>query len=235
MKKKYTVLLFLGTLLLCNILLFKIVMNKSIDLVEVPYAKVDIMPRTKISKDMIAYHKIPRAYVDKKAYQESKKIVGKYTDISGKIPKGSLFYKSMLYSKDEMPDYPQLLLKDGQTALSLQVDLSKMSGNTLIRHQKVDMYVTLSRKKENPLVDKLLSNVRILSVKDRKGNEISDEESSKVPYVAVLAVKDEYVPYVKLALKTGSIDLYASSDTGSKKEESVLNENSLVLPYLSNE
>lgn len=235
MKKKYTVFMFIGTVLLCNILLFKIVVNKAIDLVEVPYAKVDILPRTKITEKMIGYHKIPGAYVDKKAYSDSKKIIGKYTDISGKIPSGSLFYKNMLYSKNELPDYPQLLLKDGQTALSLQVDLSKMSGNTLIRHQKVDMYVTLTRKKENPVVDKLLSNVRILSVKDRKGNEISDEESSKVPYIAVLAVKDEYIPYVKLALKTGSIDLYASSDTENKKEESVLNENSLVLPYLTNE
>ena len=46
-------------------------------------------------------------------------------------------------------------------------------------NQKVDLYVTIEMKKEKPVTDLLISSIRILSVKDRKGNLMGSKNSSK--------------------------------------------------------
>lgn len=233
--KKHMATLALLLIGIVNILAFQIVVDRKIDLVEVPFAKVDIKPRTKIDETMIGYKKVPKMYVDELCYENKKQVMGKYTEISGLIPKGSLFYKSMLYQKKQMPDYPSLQLKQGQTAYSLPSDLVKLSGNTITSNQKVDVYVTIPQKKENPIIDRLVKGVRVLSIKDRKGLDIDDEDSTKIPYVVILAVSDEIVPYLNTAAKIGSIDLYAPAADYGKDEESIFIAESKVLPYLNHE
>ncbi|MEG1526726.1 MAG: SAF domain-containing protein [Erysipelotrichaceae bacterium] len=233
--KKNSAILAVLLLIMVNVLVFNIVMKKSIDYVELPYAIKNIPPRSKITSDMIKTMKIAKVAVGKNAVAEKKAIVGKYTDINGRIPKGSLIYKSMIFKKEALPDYPTLLLKEGQTSFSLPCDLVKLSGNTIISGQKVDLYITVPQRNENPIIDRLVKGVRVLSIKDRNGTELSDEQSTKIPYVVIMAVDDVIVPYLKTAAKIGSIDLYAPANNYTKEEESILVEDSKVLPYLNHE
>lgn len=222
------------SLLVVNGLLFKVILDKTIDLKKVPVAAVTIEPRTRIEKEMIVYKEIPSIFTDESCAMDESEILDKITEIEGKIPKGSLFYKQMLFDEKELPDYPALKLKDGQSSFSLGTDLLKSSGNSLTANQKVDLYVTIEQKKEKPVTDLLVSSIRILSVKDRKGNLMGTKNSSNVPYVINLAVSNEYVELLKIASKVGSIDLYAVADD-RQDEECVLNEASKVMELLVEE
>lgn len=222
------------SLLIVNGLLFKVILDKTIDLKKVPVAAVTIEPRTRIDKEMIEYKEIPSIFTDESCAMDESEILDKITEIEGKIPKGSLFYKQMLFDENELPDYPALKLKDGQSSFSLGTDLLKSSGNSLTANQKVDLYVTIEQKKEKPVTDLLVSSIRILSVKDRKGNLMGSKNSSNVPYVINLAVSNEYVELLKIASKVGTIDLYAVADD-RQDEECVLNEESKVIELLVEE
>ena len=232
MNKKNLTLIGAVSLLICNGLLFKIFLDKKLNLIEVPIAAVQIEPRQKITEDMIVIKKIPSVAVQENTVLNQEDIIGLYTEIEGIIPKGSYFYESMLFEEEALPDYPALKLKENQNVFSLSTDLIKSSGNTLTNNQLVDLHVTIEQKKEAPVTDCLLSSVRVLNVKDRKGNDMK-ESSGKVPYVINLAVDQDYVKLLQMAKQIGSIELYATSL--SSEEECVLNEESKILEYLKNE
>ena len=227
--KKNAGLIGLIVLLIINVLLFKILLDKQLDLVEVPVAKVRIEPRTQIESEMVEMVKVPKVLLNEDCVTNIKEAVGKYTEIEGIIPQGSLFYHSMLFDEDELPDYPSLKLKDGQNVFSLPIDLVKSSGNTLTNNQRIDIYVTLTPKKENPISDALLLSVRIINVVDRKGTDMKKSELN-IPSVINLAVDEQYVALLKKASEMGSIDLYATAFP--QEEECILKQESAVLPML---
>lgn len=227
-------IIFLGFvfIFLLDLIFVKWYCDDKINMVEVPVATMDIAERTKIDESMIEYIFVPAAYVRDYAFKNSDEIIGKYTDLGGSITKGSLFYHSALFYEDDLPDAPSLKLKKGQTAFSLPVDLVKLSGNTITEGQKVDVYVTIDQAKGTPAVDNLIRAVRVLDVKDRNGIDIDDEASSHVPYVAILAIDDELINYVKVAERIGMIDILAPSTDYENDQESMLNEHSSVLYLL---
>lgn len=229
MNKKWMMFLGIGICLVVNICLFKILLDKTIDLVEVPIAAEIIKPRTQISKDMIKVIEVPSIYVNEDVYVNVEDIEDKYTEIQGMIPKGSMFYKSMLFEEKDLPDYPGLMLKENQNVFSLSTDLIKSSGNSLVNNQYVDLHVTIEKKKENPITDLLFSSVRILNVLDRKGKDMS-ESSTNIPYVINLAIDSKWIGLLKTASEIGSIDLYAT--TFPQEDECILNEESAVLNEL---
>ena len=69
-------------------------------------AKKDILPRTRIQETDIEEIKVHTSFINKNTIQNKYDIIGKYTDIQGKIPAGSFFYKTMLFDAEELPDYP---------------------------------------------------------------------------------------------------------------------------------
>ena len=216
-------------LIVINVLLFNICLNKKLDLVEVPVASVQIEPRTKIEETMIKMIEVPRALLNENCVLDKKDALNKYTEIEGIIPEGSLLYKSMLFDEEELPDYPALKLKENQNVFTLPSDLIKSSGNSFTNNQLVDIYVTITPKKENPISDSLLTSVRILNVLDRKGIDMKDSELN-IPSVINLAVNEEYISLLKKASEMGTIDIYATAYP--QNEECKLNTESAILPIL---
>lgn len=206
--------------------------KQAIDLISVPVAACDIYARTQIDASMLEYVELPSAYVQDHAYRKEEDIIGKYTELGYKIEKGSLFYTGSLFREKDLPDAPSLKLKKGQTAFTLPVDLVKLSGNTITEDQKVDIYVSIDQSKGAPLVDKLIQAVRVVGIKDRNGYDISDAASSHIPYVAILAVDDDQIMYLKKAERIGEIDILAPSMQYPYEEESILNEESSILSHL---
>lgn len=215
-----------------NVLVFMIVLTKTNEMVKVPVAKYEIMPRTKITKSMIRYIEVPKKAIQSSMLQKTSEIVGKISAIEGIIPKGSYFYKTVITKEEYLKDAPSLALKKGESAFSLPCNLIQSAGNSIVAFQHVDLYVTIESKKEEVKSDVLLKNVRVLSIKDRKGMEIGKEDHNGIPYVCVLAIKDEQIPLLKKALEKGSVDIYAISPKKKQKEESLLKEDSQVLEDL---
>ena len=77
--------------LIFNVIVFQFALKKSMNAVEIPIAKTEIVPRTKITEDMIEILEVPKASISENVYTDKQDIINKYNDIEAKIPKGSFF------------------------------------------------------------------------------------------------------------------------------------------------
>ena len=64
--------------------------------------------------------------------------------------------------------------------------------------------------------------MRLLAVKDHKGLDLTDENSTGIPYLAVLAVSQKDVELLSLAEKTGEIRMFSTDNTYSTAREAEL-------------
>ena len=230
---KWLIIFLIASILaLADIILVNIISYRKLDMVETYVASHDILPRSCITEEDLQIIKVPNIYLKDNAFDKKEEIIGKYTDIQGMIPKGSLFYKSMLKKQEELSDYPSTKLLEGQMAYSLTASIIELAGNTIVEDQRVDVYVALNGNNKIPIVDKLISNARVLSIHDSKGYNITHPKSSKIPNVILLAIDEKSVEFLAKAEKIGTVKLLASSESYSQ-HEAMLNENSSVLPYLT--
>lgn len=224
--------LLIGGIVSLNILLFLITIAKTNEMVTIPIAKETIMPRTKITKELVKMIEVPKKAITSNMFHTNQEVIGLYSTIHGYIPKGSFFYTNALEKRNEIKDIASISLKKGQSAFSLPCNLIQSSGNTLIANQHVDVYVTIKEREKGMYSDVLLNNVRVIALRDRKGNEIQNGQES-TPYVCLLAVKSKQIPLLKKALEKGSVDIYAIPPSTDQKQEAILNESSTVLEVLS--
>ena len=192
----------------------------------------DIPPRTKITESDLLEAEIPNAYLLDQTVNEKAEIIGMYTDIQGKIPAGSVFFEGMLKEEKDLPDNPTAQLKEGQSAYTLETDLARLGG-TILPGQKVDIYASLTDRDGSPVSGCLIENARVIAVKDHKGLDLDDPESSGTPYLTILAVMRRDLPYLSAAETAGSVRLIASVQTyASDVKEARLVEDSELLNYL---
>ena len=217
-----------GGCLVCGVLIIvlnyvglTIRLNDMLDLRTTCIAARDIQPRSLITEKDILEIQVPGAYLLEHTCSDKKDIIGKYTDIQGMIPAGSCFFEEMLYDEKDLPDYPSAQLRAGQAAYTLETDLARMGG-TIMPGQRLDLYVVLDRKNDTPVSACLLQNVRLLAVKDHKGLDLTDENSTGIPYLAVLAVSQKDVELLSLAEKTGEIRMFSTDNTYSTAREAEL-------------
>ncbi len=210
---------------------FHVQLNRQIQLQKTYVAAKDISPRTKISESDLIEIEVPKAYLQDYTVVEKEDIIGKYTEIQGMIPAGSPFYKSMLYEESDLPDYPSTQLKSGQVAYSMNVDLSSLGG-ILKSGQRVDIHYSFVTKDDVTITGCLIQNARIIAIKDHRGIDIEDEDSSKTPYLAILAIDEEDVSLLTLADSLGQVKLITSSSTYDQDTEASRVNDSAVLTYL---
>lgn len=233
--KKRTILLVITcSMALVVVILFgmDVLSEKKLDLQKVYVARCDIKPRTCIQEEDVLEIEVPHSYLLDYVVVEKDDIVGKYTSIQGMIPAGSLFYESMLYDRSSLPDYPECELRKNQAAYTLEVDLAKLGG-TLVANQRVDLYVTLKKDKENHVSDCLFEDVRIIAIKDHQGIDLEDQNSSKTPYLAILAIDREDIKYLAKADEMGSIRLFSTDKTYDTKGEATLRKDTELFLRLS--
>ena len=78
--------------------------NSKVELVQVPYAKETIQPRTYITQSMIGTMNVPKSFLVGKYYTRTENIVGKYSNYNTIIAEGSLFYTDLVVSNEDLPD-----------------------------------------------------------------------------------------------------------------------------------
>ena len=220
-------------LIMFNILLFDIVLKRSIDLVEVPVASTRIHARSTIDESAIVMIKVPSAMISDRVIKDKNDIVDHWVKYSVTVAEGSFFYHEYIEEADESIDYPQLMLNDGQGVASLAVDLMISAGNTLLPNQFVDIVFT-SKDKRKPIVsDVIFRSVRVLAVKDRNGLNMDDPQSQKVPAVALLAMNKEDIPRFIHAQILGDIDLIIKIVNEHDPDEAICNSDSEVWRMLN--
>ncbi len=219
-----------SAILLLIALGFHVRLNDELQLKKTYVAAKDILPREKINESDLIEIEVPKAYLQDYTYTTKEEIIGKYTEIQGMIPAGSPFYKSMLFDESDLPDNPFTQLRSGQAAYSMNVDLTSLGG-VLKSGQRVDIHYSIVTN-DLSLTDCLIENVRIISIKDHRGIDIENDESSKTPYLAILAVNEEDVSLLTLADSLGQVKLITSSSTYDSELEASRVQDSKILAYL---
>ena len=130
---------------------------------------------------------------------------------------------------DASIDQPSLLLKNNQAVYAIDVSLTSTSGNTLQIGSKVDIYGTLKIGRETK-VDLLFKQVRVISVKDKNGNEV-DRKNNQMPKLLLVAFDQGEIPLITKLIAMGEITITPTAEFFSE-DECVLNEQSLLLDIL---
>lgn len=179
--------------------------NKAINPIKVPYAVVTIGPRTEITSDMIDYLEIQESSLKGNVLtnvnngKAANPILGMYTNVNVTIPAGSLFYKEQLVKFEELADSFLMKIDDGMIAYNLNVDIDSTYGNSIYPDHYIDIYF---KGVENGKIvfGKLVSNVKVLAVKDSDGNHVFENTTeNRKPSIAIIAVTEEMSKLLRAA------------------------------------
>ena len=212
-----------------NVIAFRYYLAKTINLKTTYIAKHNIPPRTQIKTEDLTMIQIPEKYMQAYTWNEKADIIGKYTSIQGMIPKGSMFYKDMLYNEKEVRDLAITKLQEGMTIFTLETNVSSLG--SIEEGMYADIHVSISQKKEIPITGILIRHAEVISIKDHKGLSLKDEQSTKVPYFIELGINQTDIDYLSLASALGEIRLFPSADS-YKPDKSTLEQDSKVTEYL---
>lgn len=215
-----------------NYFCFNYVIEKRLDCVEVIVASCDILPRTIIKKEHVSKRLIPKQLVSDDYVVDESSIFNKVVSIQGMIPKNTPFFKSVVETLETTMDYASLQLFENQVAISLEADKLHMNVASIAVHQKIDLVLSVNVRGSNPQLDTLFEHVRILSIKDRKGYEMTDKNSTRIPYLVTIAVDKEDVNVLMMASKVGVLEVVVPYDTYTSTEEATLNKESELVKSL---
>jgi len=160
--------------------------------VKVPYAKVNIQPATKITEDMIDYVEIPQTMLNDNVITSASSIKGKYTNYNTEVPKGSIFYKSVVVDEEDLPDSAFSDIKDGYTVVSLPVDNTTTYGNSIYPGNYIDLYFKTTDSNGKIMLGKFIESIKVLDVRDSKGQHVfQNSDESRTPAYLLFAVPEE--------------------------------------------
>lgn len=165
--------------------------NQSINPVSVPYAKVEITSRTKITAEMIGYTEVPKSLIanNENIVTSVDNLVGQYVNYGSVIPENSFFYSSLVVKQVTMQDSADI--PDGYTLYPLSVNLDTTYGNSIFPDQYIDLYIKTTTDTQKIVFGKLVESIKVRSVKDSQGQYVFETASeARTPAVMIFAVPD---------------------------------------------
>lgn len=216
--------------LYCFQILFQIRIESTIQLVTTYIARQDIQPRTCITDKHLQKIQIPYAYIQNNAINKKEDIIGKYTDIQGKIPAGSLFYESMLIDAENMPDIPSAQLYEGEAIYSIKLDVDILA--SLLPGQRVDVLITIETS-EGSVQDTILEHARIVMLEDHLGLSIDDINSTGIAHQMLLAINEEDIDILQRCEVSGVFSIIVKQETYDTTLHAYLKQDSKILDYIN--
>jgi hypothetical protein len=199
-----------GIVLIIAILSFaySIRVKEAINPVTVPYALEQITSSKQIKKSMIGTMQVPPSMLrNGNVITKVGDVIDKYVSIDTVIPKGSLFYKKAVVSREQMPDDIILDYKEGYQLYYQKVNIENTFGNSIVPggYVTVQMEARDNDSSEPLVIGNLLSNVLVLAVKDDRGRPVFQNiDENRTPYMVIFAVKEEYFKLLLAAEKLSS-------------------------------
>lgn len=198
----------------------------------VPYAKVQIDPGTQITADMVGIRNVPPAMLEGAVIISQSEVIDKYSSADTVIPQGSLFYSRTVVEKEQLPANIILTYPKGYVLYNMAVNTATTYGNSVYPGNYIDIYLkavnrlsegeTVTADADKIMLGKLLSNVKVLAVKDSSGQPVfSNLDEQRTPAMIVFAVPEEYYILLKKAeyLRTYESTLIPVPTNESLKDE----------------
>jgi len=198
-------------IILCLVILFigyNARINAKVELVQVPYAKETIQPRTYISEDMVGTMNVPKSFLVGKYYSNVNNIVGKYSNYNTMIAEGSLFYADLVVDADELPDSAFQDVPEGYTVIIYPVDIYTTYANSMAPGSLINIYYKSLNDDGEVMFGKFVSNIEILDVKDSSGRHVfENSEEDRTPAYLLFAVPEETHLLLRKALYLDNYDV----------------------------
>lgn len=198
-------------IILCLIILFigyNYRINSKVELVQVPYAKETIQPRTYITEDMIGTMNVPKSFLVGKYYSNVNTIVGKYSNYNTIIAKGSLFYADLVVTADELPDSAFQDVPEGYTVIIYPVNIYTTYANSMAPGSLINIYYKSLNDNGEVMFGKFVSNIEILDVKDSAGRHVFENSADdRTPAYLLFAVPEKTHLLLRKALYLDDYDV----------------------------
>lgn len=232
-KNTVTVVGVIGAILVLYVA-YNIRVKQTINPVNVPYAIEQINPGTQITADMVGTRQVPPSMLEGDVLTNQGDVIDKYSNADTVIPAGSLFYQRTVVEKEQLPANIILEYPKGYVLYNMPVDTASTYGNSVYPGNYIDIYLKAVNKltdeqikQGNPNADKimlgkLMSNVKVLAVKDSSGQAVfSNLDEQRTPAMVVFAVPEEYYILLKKAefLRTYDSTLIPVPTNESLKDE----------------
>ena len=208
--------------------------KSSINPVTVPYATEKIASGTQITKSMVSTREVPPSMLEGDVITNVSEIIDKYSAADTVIPEGSLFYKSAVVEKEQLPDNIILEYPKGYVLYNLAVDTNSTYGNSVYPGNYIDIYVKavtkidesnteqLTADADKILLGKLMANIKVLAVRDSDGKAVFQNiDENRKPAMVIFAVPEEYYILLKKAefMRTYDTSLIIVPTNESLKDE----------------
>ena len=181
--------------------------QSAVEPVSIPYAKVTIQPRMKITEEMIGYMKVATAALEEMGdniITKKSDLIDYYTNINTMIPEGSLFYKKAVVKKSALPGSAVYDVKEGEVLHYLTVNMSTSYVNAIVPGGYIDLYVKDTDQYGKARVGKFIKNIKVLAVKTSDGfNVFENSDEMRVPAYVMFAVTEEQHSYLVSAAQLG--------------------------------
>ena len=182
--------------------------NSKVELVQVPYAKETIQPRTYITQDMIGTMNVPKSFLVGKYYTRTENIVGKYSNYNTIIAEGSLFYTDLVVSKENLPDSAFQDVPEGYTVINYPVTIASTYANSMAPGSYINIYYKSLNDNDEIMFGKFISNIKVLDVKDSSGQHVfENSEETRTPAYMLFAVPEETHLLLRKALYLDEYDV----------------------------
>ena len=184
--------------------------TKAVNPTRVPVAASDLLPQQEITSSDLNWIDVPSVSKDANALTNSSSIVGKYVGVNSMIPKGSMFYKTALVDKEDLPGNWLTELKEDEIPAYIKVDMVTTYSNAIEPGDYVDVWMKAEDEEGLVMFGKLIENIKIVAVKDSNGQDVfkSSNEVGTPAYLYyglesdyfVMLVKAPYIDGVELAI-----------------------------------
>lgn len=166
----------------------------------IPFALVDLAPRTLITEEMVGTRKVPGSVITPNVITNRSQIVGQYVSNKVQVPKDSLFYKDTLLTWDELPSSIYEDIPDGNAIVALKVDINSTYGNSIFEGNYIDLYFSGYDKDKKILVGKFIESIKVLAVTDANFNSVFEKTGSTVsPSYLIFSVPEDLHKLLKKA------------------------------------
>ena len=207
------ILVLLMTIITIN--MYDLALERSTRFVEVPVCRNYLKSNSLITESDIKYINVPSYIVLDYVITDSNEIIGKYINTYDSLSENSLFYSDVLVDEEHINNAYLFELKNKEVAISIDSDVKSSYSNSILVGQFIDLYYL---GKSNSLYEdellvygEVVSNARVIAVKDKNGENI-DADSELNTSVVVVALNQEEAHIVQLAKAVGDVSLVISYD-----------------------
>jgi len=176
--------------------------KNSVQPTQIPYATRTLISGTKITESDVSFKDVPKSTIKNMTNLVTNKaqIVGMLVSYDSKIPANGFFFSENLITEEAMPDSVFSLIPDGDTIFMLSVNATSTYGNAIFPDDAIDLYMITTDDDGLPVYGRLISSIRVLQVRDKKGkNAFADKDNPSESAMLLFAVPEEMFLLLKKA------------------------------------